>query len=117
MLKEQAPIMADNDSLSGPTRMAKVRRTPFLANFRIADDSGVNDDNGFSRSDPGGPVVHGRRTRGNELVVWIDDEKRRDLFAEPRCGKILAPTRTAPVWPPIPRNRSTEDLSGFWFRP
>src|SRR5260370_23964357 len=31
--------------------------------------------------DPGGPVVDGRRTRGNELVVWIDVEKRRDLFA------------------------------------
>ena len=31
--------------------------------------------------DPADPVVDGRRTSGNELVVWIDDEKRRDLFA------------------------------------
>ena len=36
----------------------------------------------FLGPDPGGPVVDGRRTRGNELVVWIDGEKRRDLFAE-----------------------------------
>ena len=67
----------------------------------IIDDSGVNDDNGLSRSYPGGPVVDGRRTRGNELVVWIDDEKRRDLFAElqmchdaaPSHGKALSASR------------------------
>src|SRR5882762_1685021 len=49
----------------------------------------------FLGPDPGGPVVDGRRTRGNELVVWIDDEKRRDLFADSRRAMILAPTRTA----------------------
>ena len=31
--------------------------------------------------DPGGPVVDGRRTRGNEFVVWIYDEERLVLFA------------------------------------
>jgi len=36
----------------------------------------------FLGSDASDPVVDGRRTHGNELVVWIDDEKRRDLFAE-----------------------------------
>src|SRR5215469_123531 len=45
-------------------------------------------------------VVDGRRTCGNELALWIDDEKSRDLSAEPqnRHGP-----RTAPVRPPITR--------------
>ena len=66
--------------------------------------------------DPGGPVVDGRRTRGNELVVWIDDEKRRDLFAELQmCHDPGSYANSAGV-ASDPENRSTQDLSGFWFR-
>jgi len=37
---------------------------------RVADDSGVNDDNGPPRSRSGRSGYDGRRTRGNELVVY-----------------------------------------------
>jgi len=50
--------------------------------FPVSRRFGSNDDNGLFDPDPGGPVFDGRRTRGNELVVWIDDEKRPNLFAE-----------------------------------
>ena len=71
----------------------------------------------FLGPDPGGPVVDGRRTRGNELVVWIDDEKRRDLFAELQmCHDPGSYANNAGV-ASDPKNRSTQDLSGFWFRP
>ncbi len=71
----------------------------------------------FLGPDPGGPVVDGRRTRGNELVVWIDDEKRRDLFAELQmCHDPGSYANSAGV-ASDPENRSTQDLSGFWFRP
>jgi len=57
------------------------------------------------------------RTRGNELVVWIDDEKRRDLFTELQmCHDHGSYANSAGV-ASDPENRSTQDLSGFWFRP
>src|SRR6267154_1863303 len=71
----------------------------------------------FLGPDPGGPVVDGRRTRGNELVIWIDDEKRRDLFTELQmCHDHGSYANSAGV-ASDPKNRSTQDLSGFWFRP
>jgi hypothetical protein len=36
----------------------------------------------FLGPDPGGPVVDGWQTRGNALVVWVDDKKHHDHFAE-----------------------------------
>ena len=71
----------------------------------------------FLGPDLDGPVVDGRRTRGNELVVWLDDEKRRDLFAELQmCHDPGSYANNAGV-ASDPKNRSTQDLSGFWFRP
>jgi hypothetical protein len=88
-----------------------------ITSFRFADDSGVNDDNGPPRSRSGRSGYDGRRTRGNELVVWIDDEKRRDLFAELQmCHDPGSYANSAGV-ASDPENRSTQDLSGFWFRP
>ena len=70
----------------------------------------------FLGPDRGGPVVDGQRTRGDELVVWIDYEKRRDLSAElqmcPDPGSYANSARVASD----PENRSTQDLSSFWFR-
>ncbi len=48
--------------------------------------------------DPGGPVADGRRTRGNEFVVRIYDEKRlvlfcwqRDEYEDPKTLRLLLP--------------------------
>jgi hypothetical protein len=47
----------------------------------------------------------------------IDDEKRRDLFAELQmCHGPGSYANSAGV-ASDPKNRSTQDLSGFWFRP
>ena len=91
---------------------------PSTGNGRVVDDSGVNDDKGLPLGpDPGGPVVDGRRIRGNELILWIDDQKRHDLFAELQmCHDLGSYTKSAGV-ASDPENRSTQDLSGFWFRP
>jgi hypothetical protein len=70
----------------------------------------------FLGPDPCDPVVDGRRTRGNELVVLIDDEKRRDLFAELQMCHDPGPYPNSAGVASDPTNRSTRDLSGFWFR-
>ena len=56
-------------------------------------------------------------SRGNELVVWIDDEKRRDLFAELQMWQDPGSYANSAGVASDPENRSTQDLSGFWFRP
>jgi len=49
----------------------------------------------------------------NELVIWIDGEKRRDLFAELRmCHGPGSYANSAGV-ASDPKNRSTQDLSGL----
>src|SRR6266852_6698130 len=56
-------------------------------------------------------------SRRNELVVWSDHEKGRDLFAELQmCHGPGSYANSAGV-ASDPKNRSTQDLSGFWFRP
>jgi len=64
----------------------------------------------FLGPDPGGPAVDGRRTRGNELVIWIDDEKRRDPFAELQMCHDPGPYANSAG---VASYRSRQDLSGF----
>jgi hypothetical protein len=59
------------------------------------------------------PVVDGRRTRGNELVVWIDDEKRRDLFAELQMCRDPGSYANSAGVASDPENRSTQESVRF----